>query len=91
MYQRKRSHMSQSEGQVVVMSNCSRPSQTDVIFVAMNDLAEKVHVEVLIAIQDVTVKSYPGVVDLTCCFFESVASGLHPWLPNSQLTFHDNF
>ena len=25
------------------------------------------------------------------CFSESSASWLHPWLPNSQLTFHDKF
>ena len=55
----------------------------------MNDLAEKVHVEV-IAIKDVTVKAYPCVVDLTCCFVESFVSGLHSWLPNSQVAFHDN-
>ena len=74
--------MSQSERQVAVMVKCSRPSRTDVIFVAMNDLAEKVYVEVLITSNDVTVKSYPGVVDLTCCISESFVSGLHPWLPN---------
>ena len=67
---------------MAVIVKCSRPSQTDVIFVAMNDLAEKENVEVLITIQDVTVKSHPCVVDLTCCFSESFVSGLHPWLPN---------
>ena len=58
--------MPHSKGQVAVMVKCSRPSRTDVIFVAMNDLAEKVYVELLIANRDVTVKSYPCVVDPTC-------------------------
>ena len=61
--------MSPSEGQVAVMVECSRPWQTDVIFVAMNDLAEKVHVEDLIANRNATAKSYPCVFDLTVLFF----------------------
>ena len=38
-----------SSGQVAEMVKCSRPSQTDVIFVAMDAFAEKVYVEDLIA------------------------------------------
>ena len=83
--------MSQSEGQVEVLVNCSRPRQTDVIFVAMNDLAEKVYVEHLIAGRKATVKSYPCVFHLTFFFSESSSSWLHPWLPHSQLAFHDKF
>ena len=64
------------------MVKCSRPSRTDVIFVAMNDFAEEENVEVLITSNDVTVKSHPCVVDLTYCISESFVSGLHPWLPN---------
>ena len=80
-----------SSGQVAEMAKCSRPSQTDVIFVAKNDLAEKVFVEDFIANRNATAKSYPCVFDLTFCFSQSFTSWLHPWLPNSQLTFHDIF
>ena len=83
--------MSQSVGQVAVKVKYSRPSQTDVIFVAMNDLADQVYVEDLIANRNVTSKSYACGFDLTFCFSESFASWLHTCLPNSQLTFHDNF
>ena len=66
-------------------------SQTDIIFVAMNALVERINVEDLIAKRNVTAMSYPCVLDLTFCFSESFASWLHPWLPNSQLTFRGNF
>ena len=39
------------------MVKFSRPSQTDVIFVAMSDFAGKVYVEDLIANRNVTAKS----------------------------------
>ena len=81
--------MSQSEGQGAVMVKRSRPSQTDAIFVARNDLAEKDYVEDFIANRTVTAKSYPCVFDLTFCFSE-YSAWFRPWLPNSQLTFHDN-
>ena len=45
----KQSHMSQSEGQVAVVAKCSRQSQTEVIFVAMDALVERIYVEDLIA------------------------------------------
>ena len=67
--------MSQSEGQVAPMVKCSRPSQTDVIFVAMNDHAEKVQVEDLVSNANVTVKSYPCVFDLTLVFLSLLFLG----------------
>ena len=57
--------------QVAEMAKCSRPSQADVIFVAMDALLERIHVEDLIAIRNVTAMSYPCVFDLTVCFSES--------------------
>ena len=77
-------------GQVAEVVNCSRPSQTDVIFVAMDALAEKVYVADFIANRNATAKSYPCVFDLTLCFSEFSASWLRPWLPDSQLTFRVN-
>ena len=38
-----------SEGQVAVVAKCSRQSQTDVIFVAMDALVEVINVDGLIA------------------------------------------
>ena len=64
----RQSHMSQSEWQVTVMVKCGRPSQTDVMFVAMNDLAEKVYVEDLIANKIASANLYPCVFDLTLFF-----------------------
>ena len=80
-----------SSDQVAEMSKFSRPSQTDVIFVAMDALLERIHVEDLIANRNVTAMSYPCVFDLTVCFSESFAFWLRPWLPASQLTFHGKF
>ena len=73
------------------MEKCNRPSQTTVIFAAVDALVEKIYVEDFIANRNVTAMSYPCVFDLTSCFPESSASSLRPWLPNSQLTFHGNF
>ena len=67
--------MSQSEGQVAVMVKCSRLSQTDAIFVARNDLAEKVYVEDCITNRTATAKSNPCVFDLTFCFSQSSLVG----------------
>ena len=61
-----------SSGQVAEMVKCSRPSQTDVIFVAMDAFAEKVYVEDLIANKNVTAKSYLCVLDLTFFVFLSL-------------------
>ena len=58
-----------SSVQVVDMVKCSRPSQTDVIFVAMDALAEKVYVEDFTANRIVTARSYPRVFDSTFLFF----------------------
>ena len=80
-----------SEGQVTVVAKCSRQSQTDVIFVTMDDLVERIYVDNLIAKRSVTAKKYPCAFDLTFCFSESSASWLRPWLPASQVTFHGNF
>ena len=48
------------------MANCSQPSPTDVIFVAMDALVERIHVEDLIAKRNATAMSYPSVVHLNC-------------------------
>ena len=53
-----------SSSQVVEMVKCSRPSQTDIISVAMDDLVEKVCAEDFIANGNATAKSYPCVLDL---------------------------
>ena len=82
---------SPSEGQASAMVKCCRPWQTDVIFVAMNDLDERVCVDDLFLNRNATAKSYPCAFDLTFLFSESSASWLHPWLPNSQVTFHNKF
>ena len=58
-----------SSGQAAEMEKCSRPSKTDVIFVSMDALAEKVYVEDLIAYRNATAKSYPCVFDPTLLFF----------------------
>ena len=55
-----------SLGQVAEMANCSRPSPTDVIFVAMDALVERIYVEDLIAKRNVTAMSYSCVVHLNC-------------------------
>ena len=73
------------------MEKCSRPSQTTLIFAAVDALVENISLEDFIADRNVTVMSYPCVFDLTSCFPESSASSLRPWIPNSQLTFHDKF
>ena len=43
-----------SEGQVAVVAKCSSQSQTDVIFVAMIALVERIYVDNLIAKRNVT-------------------------------------
>ena len=55
-----------SSGQVAEMAKCSRPSQTDVIFVTKDALVERIYVQDLIAERNVTVILYPCVVDLNC-------------------------
>ena len=80
-----------SSGQVAEMAKCSRPSQRDVLFVAMNALVGRTYDEDLIANGNATAMTCPCVFDQTFCFSESFASELHTWLPNSQLTFHGNF
>ena len=61
-----------SSGQVAEMVKCSRPSQTESIFVTTDAFAEKVYVENLSAKRNVTAKSYPCVFYLTFfCFSES--------------------
>ena len=57
------------------MVKCSRPSQTDVIFVAMDALVERIYVEDPIAKGNVTAMSYSCMFDLTFCFPESFAPG----------------
>ena len=58
-----------SSGQVAEMVKCSRPSQTESIFVATDAFAGKVYVEDLSAKRNVTARSYPCVLDLTFLFF----------------------
>ena len=53
------------------MAKCSRPSQTDVIFVTKDALFERIYVQDLIAKRNVTALSYPCVFDQTPCFSES--------------------
>ena len=57
------------KGKYRQMVKCSRPWQIGVIFLAMHDLAEKVHVKDLIANRNATAKSYPCAFDLTVVFF----------------------
>ena len=49
---------------------CSRPPQADVIFVAVDALAEEVYVEDFTANRIVIAKSFPCVFDPTLCFYE---------------------
>ena len=51
------------------MSKCSRSSQADVIFVAMDALVEKINVENVIAKRNATAMSNPCVFDLTFSVF----------------------
>ena len=48
-----------SSGHVAEITKCSRPSQTDVIFVAMDALVERIYVEGLIAKRNVTACRIP--------------------------------
>ena len=48
------------------MAKCGCRSQRDVIFVAMDALVERIHVEDLIVKRNVTAMSHPCVVDLNC-------------------------
>ena len=57
-----------SSGQVAEMAKCSRASQTDVIFVAMDALVEWIYAEGLLAKSNATAMSYPCVFDLTFVF-----------------------
>ena len=70
-------------GKCQQMVKCSRSWQTDVIFLAMSDLAEKVHVEDLIANRSATNKSYPFVFDLTVLFVLSLL--LLGFIPGFQI------
>ena len=65
-----------SSSQVAEMAKCSRPPQTDVIFVARDALIERIYVEDLIAKRNVTTRSYPCVLDLTVVFLSLFASKL---------------
>ena len=80
-----------SSSPVAETAKCSRPSNTDLMFVAMEVLVERIHVEDLIVNRNATARSYPCVLGLTFCFLSLLFLGFVPWLPNSQSTFHDTF
>ena len=55
-----------SSGQVAEMAKSSRPSQTDVIFVAMDAVVERIYEDDLIAKRNVTAMLYLCAFDLSC-------------------------
>ena len=55
-----------TSGHVADIAKSSRSSPTDVIFVAINALIERIYVEDIIAKRNVTVKTYSCVIHLNC-------------------------
>ena len=71
-----------SSYQVAEMAKCSRPSQTNVTFVAMDALVERIYVEDLLANRAATAMLYPCVFDLTLCILSLL---LPSFIPGFQI------